>query len=60
MSMGGYDEYDDPPGSNYLTHYEAANVAEPIRDWFHFYSVTATSISGFARFDQHLGLFSAP
>jgi iron complex outermembrane recepter protein len=57
MSMGGYDEYDDPPGSNYLTHYEAADIPEPIRDWFHFYSLTATLNLGFGDLTSTSGYF---
>ena len=57
MSMGGYDEFDSPPGSHYLTHYEAANVPEPIRDWFHFYSLTATLNVGFGDLTSTSGYF---
>jgi hypothetical protein len=34
MVMGGY-EFDNPPGPDYLAHYEAFNVPEPIRDTVH-------------------------
>jgi outer membrane receptor protein involved in Fe transport len=57
MSMGGYDEFDNPPGSAYLSHYAAANVAEPIRDWVHVYSVTATQNLGFADLTSSTGYF---
>ncbi len=48
MSMGGYDEFDSPPGSRYLAHYQAFNLAEPIEDTVHIYSLTATANLGFA------------
>ena len=57
MSMQGYDEFDAPPGPGYLAHYAAANVSEPIRDGFHFYSLTATDNLGFADFTSTSGYF---
>jgi iron complex outermembrane receptor protein len=48
MVMGGYDEYDSPPGSSYLAHYEAANVPEPISDTVHVYSLKISANLGFA------------
>jgi len=46
MVMGGYDEFDDPPGPDYLAHYEAASVPEPIADTAHIYSLTITDNLG--------------
>jgi len=57
MHMGGYDEYDDPPGSGSLAHYEAGYVAEPVADWFHFYSLSATYNLGFADLTGTSGYF---
>jgi outer membrane receptor protein involved in Fe transport len=57
MSMGGYDEFDDPPGPAYRSHYEVGNLAEPIDDWFHFYSLTATLNLGFADLTSTSGYF---
>jgi outer membrane receptor protein involved in Fe transport len=57
MSMGGYDEFDSPPGSHYPTHFEAGDIGEPIRDWFHFYSVQATGNLGFADLTSTSGYF---
>jgi iron complex outermembrane recepter protein len=57
MSMSGYDEFDNPPGSNYLSHYQVADIGEPIRDWFHFYSLTATANLGFADLTSTSGYF---
>lgn len=57
MVMGGYDEFDNPPGPDYLAHYEAANVPEPIRDLLHVYSLTATGNLGFADLTSTTGYF---
>jgi iron complex outermembrane recepter protein len=48
MKMGGYDEYDQPPGSAYMAHYEAFNIPEPISDTAHINSLTITANLGFA------------
>jgi iron complex outermembrane receptor protein len=48
MVMGGYDEFDDPPGPAYMAHYEAFNIPEPLADTVHIYSLTATINLGFA------------
>jgi iron complex outermembrane receptor protein len=57
MVMGGYDEFDNPPGPAYLAHYQAANVPEPIRDMVHIYSLTATYNVGFADLTSTTGYF---
>jgi outer membrane receptor protein involved in Fe transport len=57
MSMTGYDEFDDPPGINYLTHYEVGDLAEPVKDWFHFYSLNAVYNLGFADLTSTSGYF---
>lgn len=57
MFMGGYDEFDDPPGPAYMAHYEAANIEEPVRDWVHLYSLTATQNLGFADLTSTSGYF---
>ena len=55
--MGGYDEFDNPPGPAYMAHYEAFNIPEPIsrhgahlqRDGTHnlgFADLTSTSGTG--------------
>ena len=46
--MGGYDEFDSPPGAAYLAHYEAFNIPEPLADTVHIYSLTTTINVGFA------------
>lgn len=57
MYMGGYDEFDVPPGASSMSHYAAANVPEPIHDWVHVYSLTATQSLGFADFTSTSGYF---
>ena len=57
MYMGGYDEFDDPPGPKYLSHYEVADIPEPIHDGFHFYSLTAIANLGFADLSSTSGYF---
>ncbi len=50
MVLGGYDDFDTPPGAGaaYVGHYEAFNVAEPIADTVHIYSLNAVLNLGFA------------
>jgi outer membrane receptor protein involved in Fe transport len=48
MVMGGYDEFDQPPGPAYMAHYEAFPIPEPISDTVHIYSLTMTDNLGFA------------
>jgi iron complex outermembrane receptor protein len=48
MVMGGYDEFDDPPGPAYMAHYEAFDVPEPIRDTVYVYGLTIRDDLGFA------------
>jgi iron complex outermembrane receptor protein len=57
MSMGGYDEFDNPPGPAYLSTYVPYNLGEPIRDWVHLYSLTATQNLGFADLTSTSGYF---
>jgi iron complex outermembrane recepter protein len=57
MFMGGYDEFDNPPGPSYMAHYAAANINEPIRDWVHLYDLTATQNLGFADLTSTSGYF---
>ncbi len=57
MGMGGYDEFDSPPGSHYLAHYEAGNQGETVDDWFHYYSIEATLNVGFADLTSTSGYF---
>jgi iron complex outermembrane receptor protein len=50
MNMGGYDEYDQPPGPSYMARYEAFNIPEPISDTAHINSLTIIADLGFADF----------
>ena len=52
MNMGGYDEFDQPPGASYMAHYQAFNIPEPISDSVHINSLTITGDLGFADFHQ--------
>jgi len=42
MDMGGYSQFDIPPGSDYLTHYQAANYPEPFWDRMTLFGATIT------------------
>jgi len=57
MVMGGYDEFDDPPGAAYPAHYEGASIPEPIGDALHVYSLTVTDNLGFADLTSASGYF---
>lgn len=57
MTMGGYDEFDNPPGPAHMAHYEAFNVPEPITDLVHVYSLTVTDNLGFADLTSATGYF---
>jgi outer membrane receptor protein involved in Fe transport len=46
--LGGYDEYDLPPGTQHLAHYEPYSVAEPFHDIVKIFSVTGVEDFGFA------------
>jgi len=50
LVLGGYDDFDSPPGAGaaYVGHYEAFNVAEPVDDTVHIYSLNAVLNLGFA------------
>jgi iron complex outermembrane recepter protein len=57
MTMGGYDEFEDPPGSSNPAQYAAFDIPEPIEDWFHLYSLTMTANLGFADLTSTSGYF---
>jgi iron complex outermembrane recepter protein len=48
MGMGGYDQFDSPPGASSAAHYEAFNVPERLTDEIHIYGLTLTANLGFA------------
>jgi len=47
--MGGYSEYDDPPGAAQEAHYEPFNIEEPFADKFSLAGVNLNYDLGFAR-----------
>ena len=57
MDMTGYDEFDDPPGLPHVAHYEVGDLSEPIKDWFHFYSLNAVYNLDFADLTSTSGYF---
>ena len=57
MYMGGYDEFDNPPGASHAAQYAPFNIGEPIHDWVHLYSVTASLNLGFADLTSTSGYF---
>ncbi|HVW71060.1 MAG TPA: TonB-dependent receptor [Steroidobacteraceae bacterium] len=57
MHMGGYDEFDDPPGSAHMATFAPFDIAEPVKDWVHLYSLTATWNLGFADLTSTSGYF---
>jgi len=48
MKMGGYDEFDVPPGADHLARYQPFPIAEPITDNVHVYGLTISANLGFA------------
>ena len=47
IRMGGYNEYDNPPGTT-LAHYQPFDLAEPFSDDFRLFAATVTYGLGFA------------
>jgi iron complex outermembrane receptor protein len=50
MQMGGYDEFDNPPGPSNQAHYEVLPSSQEVFDEVHIYSVTVNANLGFADF----------
>jgi outer membrane receptor protein involved in Fe transport len=48
ITMGGYNEYDLPPGATVLAHYQPFNINEPFSDTFKLASGTINYDLGFA------------
>jgi outer membrane receptor protein involved in Fe transport len=57
LSMGGYDEFDQPPGNSSLAHYSAFNTAEPFSDVTKVLSLTAEHDFGFATLTSDTGFW---
>jgi iron complex outermembrane recepter protein len=48
LVLGGYDNFDAPPGADSNAHFEAFNDREPTADTIHIYSLVGTFNVGFA------------
>ncbi len=57
MNIGGYDEFDLPPGPSHLTHYEPYPIAERIHDRASIFSATIKGKLGFADLTSATGYF---
>ena len=57
IEMGGYDEFDSPPGAGYPAHYEAASVPEPFGDTLYVYGLTVRDNLSFTDFTSATGYF---
>jgi iron complex outermembrane receptor protein len=58
LHMGGYDEFDQPPGSSYLAHYSAFNFGEPFSDVSKVLSLTVDQDLGFAVLTSDTGFWT--
>lgn len=50
LLMDGFDQFDNPPGPDYMAHYEAFPLRERLSDQVRIYSLTITDKLGFAEF----------
>lgn len=57
MNLGGYDEFDLPPGPGYLTHFEPYPLAEQVHDRVSVFSATVEADLGFAKLTSATGYF---
>jgi outer membrane receptor protein involved in Fe transport len=57
-SQGGYDEFDDPPGPAYLTHFQPYPIGESIDDRVDVFSATIEADLGFAQLTNATGYFN--
>ncbi len=57
MNLGGYDEFDLPPGPSYLTHFQPYNVPERVHDRASVFSVTIKDDLGFAELTSATGYY---
>jgi len=58
MAMGGYDEFDSPPGSGPRAHYQAFPIQEGISDSVNIYSLKIVQNLGFAEFTSATAYWS--
>lgn len=57
-TQGGYDEFDDPPGPAYQTHYQPYPIGESIEDRVDLFSATVEADLGFAKLTNAAGYFN--
>ena len=57
MNLGGYDEFDLPPGPQYPTHFEPYPLGEKVHDRASFFSATVEADLGFAQLTSATGYF---
>jgi iron complex outermembrane receptor protein len=57
MNLGGYDEFDLPPGPDYLTHFQPYPIGEKVHDRVSFFSATVEADLGFAELTSATGYF---
>ncbi|HEY1892850.1 MAG TPA: TonB-dependent receptor [Steroidobacteraceae bacterium] len=56
--LGGYDEFDLPPGAAYQTHFQPYDLAEGVHDQVSVFSATVVADLGFADLTSATGYFS--
>lgn len=56
--LGGYDEFDLPPGPNYLTHFQPYPLGEGVHDQVSVFSATVEADLGFAELTSATGYYS--
>ena len=56
--LGGYDEFDLPPGDGYETHFQPYDLAEGVHDQVSLFSATIEADLGFADLTSDTGYFS--
>jgi outer membrane receptor protein involved in Fe transport len=56
--LGGYDEFDLPPGPDYQTHFQPYDLAEGVHDQVSVFSATVEADLGFADLTSATGYFS--
>ena len=57
MNLGGYDEFDLPPGPDHQTHFQPYPIGEKIHDRVSFFSATVVANLGFADLTSATGYF---
>lgn len=57
-TQGGYDEFDSPPGPQYMTHFQPYPIGEYIDDRVDLFSATIEADLGFAKLTNAAGYFN--